>query len=139
MISLELISQMWEPAGGACIVRSSLIAGLLAVGVSACGTDRTPKKPEEVASAWVAAMNDQNWNGACKLSVLVSENSGRSCAALLKRAFSDMRLRMQYEGVYVAGDVGQVFLAHRAKALSKVGLERHADKWRIHFEIQTIK
>ena len=121
-------------------MRRLLLVALLALAVLAgCGGDDTPTKPDEVAGAWVEAMNDRDWDAACRLSAPVPDDAGTTCAELLEEAFADVEIDMELEGVYLSDDAGSILVRRPVDGLAEHELERHDGEWRVHFEIQIIR
>jgi hypothetical protein len=108
---------------------------LAAVG---CGADVDRTKPEEVAAAWVDAVNDREWSRACELSVQLD---GIDCEEVVGKSLADVR-GVELEGVYTTGSgKGTAGLsAERGEALPReVELERSGDEWSVHYEVQVIR
>jgi hypothetical protein len=120
-------------------MRSAHALVLIPLILAACGGSPKPMKPEEVAGAWVKAMNAHDWNGACELSAPLPAGARMTCIELLQRAFSHSRSSMSLEGLYMSGKHGTFSVSRPPAGLTTLGLQRLHGRWRVHFEVQIIR
>ena len=115
---------------------------LIAVAMASCGGSE-PRKPEDLATAWVDAVNERDFSRACDLSIASPESP--DCLALLRAAFRSHRRSMAIEGMYLnrgedPTQLGQFFVSGAPRELARpLRLERAGGRVRVHFEIQAIR
>lgn len=107
----------------------SLLAG--------CGGDNEPSRsPEETAQAWVDALNADDYERACALSVVEKE---QACVELLKaEPFGDSGIKV--EGFSGKGEEQGTFGISSAQDRSpRFIIERQGDEYLVHWEVSIIK
>lgn len=110
----------------------------LALAAAGCGADVDRADADEVAAAWVEAINDRDWSRACELSV---QTDGLDCEEVLGEALGDVRGAELVETSTTRGDRGTAGLsAESGEALPRrVELERSGDAWSVHYEVQVVR
>jgi hypothetical protein len=124
------------------LIASSLIAG--------CGgSDDPPRSPEETAQAWVDAINDENYERACELSVA---DSNAECLDLFRQEpFGE---DLEIEGFYSTDDPNTepTFGLSSRETRNPQGdgwtayaptdgfsVERDGDEYKVHVEVSIIR
>lgn len=110
--------------------------------------DEPSRSAEETAQAWVDAMNDEDYDRACDLSVVSSHSE---CVAIVKeKPFGE---ELEVEGFYKSrGEDDATFALSSEKDRQPRGkgwtayapvegfrVERDGDEYKVHFEVSIIK
>ena len=112
------------------------------------GDDEPSRGAEETAEAWVDALNDENYDRACDLSVV---NSHSECVAMLtEKPFGE---ELEVEGFYKSRGEDDAAFALSSKEDRRprgagwtayaptegFSVERDGDEYRVHVEVNIIK
>ena len=121
---------------------------LTAVLVAGCGGGGS-RSADETARAWVDAINAEDWERACELSVKVDE---QECVGLVADGFRDAEGAMRIEGSYRSGDTTTFAIAMPRRrdrdgevggwtgyGPGEVAVERHDGEYLVHFEVTSIR
>jgi hypothetical protein len=104
------------------------------------GADPAALTAEEVAEAWVAAINDRDWSEACALSV---QRDHAACERLVATSFGPVAGRMRLEGTFAADAEGAreelTFAVSPSEPAANLAVERHGERRLVHFEVQVLR
>lgn len=106
----------------------------VAVTVSACGGPDEPRSPQAAVDAWVAALNERDWQRACEL----EESPATDCPERAQRSLNDQAGRLRAAGRHQQGD-SLVYSVTSPSGNIGVAARKVDGEWRVHPEIQIIR
>ena len=132
-------------------VRSLAVAVLASSLAAGCnGGDDAPRSPEETAQAWVEAINAEDYDRACELSVFALKTQ---CVEVMEQKpfGEDLEVEAFYLNRGEGANEGTFAVSSRGDRKPRgdgwtayapregFGIDRVGDAYRVHFEISVIK
>jgi hypothetical protein len=127
-------------------VRTAAVAVVASLLVASCGgSDDPPRSPEETAQAWVDAINDQDYDRACDLSVFEKKSL---CLDLMRNKPFGADLRVWHftddppngdAGAFLVSSAEDRKVGGPAVVREAIAVERDGDQHKVHFEVSIIK